>query len=268
MPITNNMLVSDITDYLETVAPRHLQESYDNAGLITGQEDWEIKGVLISLDTTPAIVAEAIKRGCNMIVAHHPIIFRGLKKINGKNYVEQTIIDAIKNDIAIYAIHTNLDNVYANGVNQKIASQLGLINARILSPKDINEPTIGSGMVGELREPMSIDRFLSFLKTTMKVGCIRHTALVKPQINTVALCGGSGSFLIANAINAQADIYISADIKYHEFFDADGKIIIADIGHYESEQYTIELLGELLNSNFSNFAAHLTNLNTNPIKYY
>ena len=162
MPITNNMLVSDITDYLETVAPRHLQESYDNAGLITGQEDWEIKGVLISLDTTPAIVAEAIKRGCNMIVAHHPIIFRGLKKINGKNYVEQTIIDAIKNDIAIYAIHTNLDNVYANGVNQKIASQLGLINARILSPKDINEPTIGF-WYGRRAKRTNVNRQVSFI---------------------------------------------------------------------------------------------------------
>ena len=123
-------------------------------------------------------------------------------------------------------------------------------------------------MIGTLKEPLPIDNFLAFLKETMKVGCIRHTDLINKEIRTVALCGGSGSFLINHAINAGADIYISADIKYHEFFDADNKIIIADIGHYESEQYTIELLGELLNSNFSNFAAHFTNLSTNPIKYF
>ncbi len=262
------MIVSDVTDFLETIAPCHLQEPYDNAGLITGQKNWELKGVLISLDTTPDIVDEAVQRGCNMIVAHHPIIFRGLKKINGNNYVERAIITAIKNDIAIYAIHTNLDNVYADGVNQRIASKLNLVNTRILSPKDLTVPNIGSGMVGELEKAVSTNVFLSFLKKTMQVGCIRHTELIHDQIKTVALCGGSGSFLIANAIGADADIYISADIKYHEFFDADNKIIIADIGHYESEQYTIELLGELLNSKFSNFAAHFTNHNTNPIKYY
>jgi len=262
------MTVSDITDYLETIAPSHLQESYDNSGLITGQGDWQVKGVLVSLDTTPAIIEEAVARGCNMVVAHHPIIFRGLKKINGKNYVEQTIIAAIKNDIAIYAIHTNLDNVYINGVNQRIASKLGLVDTRILAPKDPNEPYIGSGILGKLPEAMSTNQFLTFVKETMEVGCIRHTDLIKDEIKTVALCGGSGSFLIGNAIRANADMYISADIKYHEFFDADGKIIIADIGHYESEQYTIELLCELLNSNFSNFAAHFTNLSTNPIKYF
>ena len=207
------MRVSDITDYLETIAPCHLQESYDNAGLITGQMDWSVKGVLISLDTTPAIIKEAIDRGCNMIVAHHPIIFRGLKKINGKNYVEQAIITAIKNDIAIYAIHTNLDNVYANGVNQRIASKLGLEKTRILSPKDLNDPTIGSGLIGQLKEEMATGSFLSFLKQTMQAGCVRHTALIKDNIKTVALCGGSGSFLIGNAIQAKADIYISAYIK-------------------------------------------------------
>jgi len=262
------MLVSDITAYLETIAPSHLQESYDNAGLITGQKNWTVRGVLVSLDTTPAIISEAVERGCNMIVAHHPIVFRGLKKINGSNYVEQTIISAIKNDIAIYAIHTNLDNVYSNGVNERFASKLGLVETRILSPKDNNELNIGSGMIGTLQEPMPTYNFLSFLKATMKVGCLRHTDIVNKEINIVALCGGSGSFLIDHAINAGADIFISADIKYHEFFDADGKIIIADIGHYESEQYTIELLVELLNSNFSNFAAHFTNLSTNPIKYF
>jgi len=227
------MRISDITDYLETIAPRHLQEPYDNAGLITGHRDWEVKGALISLDTTPEIIEEAAQRGCNLIIAHHPIIFKGLKKINGTNYVEKAIISAIKNDIAIYAIHTNLDNIHANGVNQKIASKLNLQNTRILSPKNHDEPTIGSGLIGEL--PTSIDtrQFLTTLKEKMQVECIRHTELIKDQVRTVALCGGSGSFLISNAIRAKADIYISADIKYHEFFDANSELIIADIGHYE-----------------------------------
>ena len=262
------MKVSDITDYLEMIAPIHLQEGYDNAGLITGRPDWEVDGVLVSLDTTPEIIEEAIKLNCNVIVAHHPIVFRGLKQITGKNYVERTIIAAIKNDIAIYAIHTNLDNVYHSGVNQKIASTLSLINTRILAPKERLAPEIGSGIIGELSKPMDPYSFLSMIKEKMKAQCIRYTAIVKDQIQTVAICGGSGSFLTSVAKDQSADIYITADVKYHEFFDADGEIIIADIGHYESEQYTIDLLAELLNSNFSNFAAHLTNQNTNPIKYF
>ena len=267
-PNSNYMLISEITDYLETIAPPHLQESYDNAGLITGNKSWKATAALISLDTTPDVVQEAIDRGCNLIIAHHPIIFKGLKKINGKNYVERAIIKAIKNDIAIFAIHTNLDNVYTNGVNGRIAEKLGLVETSILSPKDPDVPNIGSGMIGKLPQAMEVNEFLAFLKDTMKVGCVRHTNLVKDRISKVALCGGSGSFLTASAIRQEADIYISADIKYHEFFDADGKIIIADIGHYESEQFTIELLGELLKSKFSNFAAHFTNHNTNPIKYF
>lgn len=261
------MTIKTISDFLEQIAPTHLQESYDNAGLLTGNYDWEVTAALVALDTIPEIIDEAIERNCNLIIAHHPIIFKGLKQINGKNYVERAIIKAIKNDIAIYAIHTNLDNVHRYGVNERIALKLELQELKILAPK-ADDDTIGSGMIGRLNQPMDIQKFLALVKSKMKVSCIRHTRLIKEKVQRIAVCGGSGSFLIQKAIDAGADVFISADIKYHEFFDADGKIIIADIGHYESEQFTIDLLVELLNSKFSNFAAHFTNLNTNPIKYF
>jgi dinuclear metal center YbgI/SA1388 family protein len=325
------MQIKQIISYLESIAPRSYQESYDNAGLITGNPKWEITGVLICLDSLEEVVDEAITLGANLIVAHHPIVFKGLKKINGKNYVERIIIKAIKNDIALYAIHTNLDNVFG-GVNSMIGEKLGLINTKILAPKgkmqavqttipstyinsikekltdpnilievkgdkvqiqfpdsqqnsvvkvlnefSINSPiftiedinqNMGSGLIGELAKEMDTESFFKHLKKTMDVSVIRHTKLVREKIKKVALCGGSGSFLLQSAKSHGADIYISADFKYHEFFDADGAIIIADIGHFESEQYTINLLYETINQKFSNFAIHCTKINTNPIKYY
>ena len=190
-----------------------------------------------------------------------PLFFRGLKKITSRTYVERTVIQAIKNDIAIFAIHTNLDNVYHQGVNARIAEAIGLIDTSLLVPKiGINDPgrLIGSGMIGYLPQSMSEMAFLQFLKETMKAGCIRYTHLRARKISKVAVCGGSGGFLLEHAIKQGADIFITADYKYHEFFDADGQIVIADIGHYESEQYTIELLSRILSQKFSNFAAHCT----------
>lgn len=260
--------IKSVTDFLESVAPLHLQESYDNAGLITGNADWEVTNVLCSLDCTEAIVEEAIQRGCNLVVAHHPIVFRGLKKINGRNYVERTIIKAIKHDIAIYAIHTNLDNVLYQGVNGKIAERLGLENLSILAPKaEANNQAIGAGVIGEL--PVAMDElvFLKKLKETMLAGCVRHTNLLGKPIEIVALCGGSGSFLLPAAIARGADVYITGDFKYHEFFDADGHLVIADIGHFESEQFTIDLLHEIISEKFTNFAPLKTSVNTNPVHY-
>lgn len=364
------MTIATIIDALEKIAPPSLQEDYDNAGLITGDKSWECKGVLISLDTTEEIVEEAIKRNCNLIVAHHPIVFRGLKKINGKNYVEKTIITAVKNDIAIYAIHTNLDNVI-DGVNGKMADKLGLINRSILAPKQnllqklsvfvpvadkenlLNalftagaghignysecsfgtegvgtykagekaQPYIGktgerhqeaeikvevifpawlqlqvlkamiaahpyeevahdiyhlsntfqqtgSGMVGELEKELPEMEFLALLKQVFKLSFIRHTGFTGKAVKKVALCGGAGSFLINAAKSTGADVYVSADIKYHEFFDADGRLLLADIGHYESEQYTVDLLFDILTEKFPNFAVLKTGVNTNPVKYF
>ena len=265
------MQLNELITYLHSIAPPYLQEDYDNAGLITGHGDMEIKGVLVCLDAIEAVIDEAIDLGCNVLVAHHPIIFRGLKKLNGTNYIERTIIKAIKNDIAIFAIHTNLDNVFAHGVNTKIAEKLNLQNPSILLPKPnvIHDNfQVGAGMIGHLEKPMSAEYFLEYLKDKMELTTIKHTQLCKPTISTVAVCGGSGCFLLNTAKKQGADIFISSDFKYHEYFDADNEIIIADIGHFESEKYTIDLLYDLINNKFSTFAAHCTKIVTNPIKFF
>ncbi len=261
------MSINDITSYLESIAPAHLQESYDNAGLIVGDPTTEVTGVLTSLDCTETIIEEAKARGCNLVVAHHPIVFRGLKRFNGSNYVERTVIKAIKEDVAIYAIHTNLDNVRHQGVNERIAKRLGLENLRLLAPKN-EEGTIGSGMVGELPAALSETDFLRHLKTSMEAGVVKHTELLKQNVKTVALCGGAGGFLLQQAKRAGAQVFVTADYKYHEFFDADGDLVICDIGHYESEQFTTQLLAELLSKKFPTFAVLCTERNTNPVRYF
>jgi dinuclear metal center YbgI/SA1388 family protein len=330
--------IRQLTNYLESIAPASFQESYDNAGLIVGHPDTTVTGVVLCLDSTEAVIDEAIERGCNVVIAHHPIVFRGLKRFNGSNYVERTVIKAIKNDIAIYAIHTNLDNVYAQGVNAKIAERLALQDTRILAPKkvqwqlqttiakkhmaaaqkilqaadlqvqtgaatddsllhytltgssitiqqlqrqldalaehpavsfavDTPTPKIGAGMIGQLETPMDPMAFLTFVKDRMQVGCIKYTALPEKNVARVAVCGGAGGFLLSQAIRQGADVFITSDYKYHEFFDADGQIVIADIGHYESEQFTSELLYEIISQKFSNFALHCTKVITNPVRY-
>ena len=364
------MLLKTIITEIEKFAPLAYQESYDNCGLLTGHKEQEVTGAILCLDCIEALVDEAIQKNCNLIIAHHPIIFSGLKKLNGTNYIERTIIKAIQNNIAIYACHTNLDNVKL-GVNKKIADKLGLINQQILSPKKsvlkklvtfvppthleivreslfnagagnignydscsfnlegtgsfrgnensnpfigekgklsleketrlelifetVNEATIisalkqnhpyeevaydiyqlentyqniGSGMVGELEKPISETEFLENLKSIFKVKVIKHTALTNKRIKKVALCGGSGSFLLKNAINSKSDIYISSDFKYHEFFDAENQILVADIGHYESEQFTPEIFYEIISNKFPTFASYLTETNTNPVNYF
>jgi dinuclear metal center YbgI/SA1388 family protein len=257
--------------YLEGIAPLHLQEDYDNAGLITGHPQMIVKGVIVCLDALESVVDEAILADCNVIIAHHPIVFRGMKRFNGANYIEKTIIKAIKNDIAIYAIHTNLDNVYMHGVNSKICDRIGLTDTRILAPKDTMShqgQASGSGMIGTLPEVMKSRDFLQMIKDKMELHIIKHTALCQETIRTVAVCGGSGSFLLPHAIKHGADIFITSDYKYHEYFDADNKIIIADIGHYESEKYTIDLLNSLIINKFSTFATHCTKIVTNPVNFF
>lgn len=361
--------IQQITQYLEKIAPLSSQENYDNCGLLVGNYSDEVINVLVTLDCTEEVVQEAMDRKCNLIVAHHPIIFGGLKKINGKNYVERAILKAIKNDIAIYAIHTNLDNSI-HGVNHEIAERLKLINTKILQPKsnvltklifytpvshanqvkeaiflagagtignydecsfstlgkgtyrpltgshpfegntgsrsEVEEERIevlvsnhqlnkvvavmkevhpyeevaydlialqnnhsfeGAGMIGELENAVSEIDFLKTIKTTFNCGTIRYTKLQNKSIKKVAVCGGSGSFLLKDAIQKKADIYITADMKYHEFFDAENQILIADIGHYESEQFTSDLIVAKLKEKFINFAVLKTGINTNPIKY-
>lgn len=363
------MKVKDICSFLEQIAPLSLQESYDNSGLLVGNKEQEIEAVLISLDCTEAVVDEAAAKGCGLIVVHHPIIFGGLKKLTGENYVERTVIKAIQSNIAIYAIHTNLDNWHL-GVNFKIAQKIGLSNTKVLQPlsqkllklvtfvpskqkeevanalfaagagdignyshcsfslqgegtflaNDKANPFVGqanqlhteaetrlevvlpnwkkseviaalnaahpyeevaydiyalqnsiglagSGLIGELDKPLEPSSFLKHLKLSMELELIRFTPLER-QIQKVAVCGGAGSFLIKAAKAAGADAFVTADVKYHEFFDAEQAMMIADIGHFESEKFTKTLLSELILEKFPTFAILLSGINTNPINYF
>ncbi|WP_235298079.1 Nif3-like dinuclear metal center hexameric protein [Portibacter marinus] len=261
--------IKEITDFLEEIAPLHYQESYDNAGLIFGDQNAEVTGVLISLDLTEEVLEEAIEINCNLVISHHPIIFRGIKKFTGY-YVDRVVAKAIKNDIAIYAIHTNLDNVLDNGVNGKIAEKIGLEDLEVLNA-NLNlsdDGRVGSGVLGRLAKPLAYHSFMDHLKKSMELQVIKHTELLDGEVKRVAICGGSGSFLLNAAIGADADVFITADFKYHEYFDADRKIVIMDIGHYESERFTINLLHDLLNEKFRKFAPRCTKVNTNPVKFY
>ena len=363
------MQLNQITTYLETIAPPAYQESYDNTGIIVGDLNQEVNKVLLCFDSTEEVIDEAIREKCELVIAHHPIVFTGLKKFTGKNYVERTVIKAIKNDIAIYCMHTNLDNV-KQGVNAKICEKLGLVNTQILVPKENLQkklitfcPTanaekvrnglfeagaghignysetsynstgfgtfkggedtnphvgekgkrhqeeevkietifpayienkvitgllnahpyeevaydvipldnihngVGSGMVGDLKDPVDEMEFLRSLKDKLQTDCVRHTRVLGNKVGRVAVCGGAGSFLLQDAIRAKADVFITGDFKYHEFFDAEDKIIIADVGHYESEQFTPELIYTFLKEKFNNFAIQFSKINTNPINY-
>ena len=262
------MKIKEITSYLESFAPLSYQESYDNSGLIIGNPNEEIKKILICLDSTEEIMDEAIKENCNLVIAHHPVLFKGLKKITGKNYVEKTIIKAIKNDIAIYAIHTNLDNVLVHGVNEKIASRLGLSDIQILKPKSNTNLNIGSGLVGFLPNKLNVNEFLIHVKHSLNTNLIKYTKSFNGEIGKVALCGGSGSFLLQEAMFQNADAFISADFKYHDFFETNDQTIILDIGHFESEQHTIGLIFDLISKKFTNFASHCTKIITNPVQYF
>ncbi len=262
------MKIQNVTNYLEELAPLSYAENFDNVGLLVGDYTTEVNGVLVTLDSLEETVDEAIAKNCNLIISFHPIIFSGLKKLNGNTYVERVVLKAIKNNIAIYAMHTALDNK-KNGVSGKICEILGLKNTEILIPKsNINtQETIGMGMIGELEVEMNEAAFLRFVKATMKTECIRHSELLGKSVKKVAVLGGSGSFAIENAIALNADAYISSDFKYHDFFKAEKQILLADIGHYESEQFTKNLLVEYLTKKFTNFAIILSEKSTNPIYY-
>lgn len=258
------MTIREIAAELEAWAPPPVAESYDNVGLLTGHPDQEATGVLVNLDATEAVVEEAIRRGINLVVTHHPIWFVGRKRLNGDDYVSRTIIKAIKHDIALYACHTNLDNV-RDGVNQVMAQRLGLQEAEFLRPKP--DPAYGSGLIGRLAEPMTKAVFLQLVKETFKCGGIRYADAPLDRISRVAVCGGAGSFLIRDALTRGADALVTADITYHKFFDNEGRLLLLDVGHYESEQYTSELIASYLSNKFANFAVHLSEVRTNPVRY-
>lgn len=362
-------LIKDIVRILEDFAPPAWQENYDNSGLIVGDLNTDVSGILICLDSIEAVIDEAIAEKCNLVIAHHPIVFSGLKKITGKNYIERTLLKAIRNNIAIYAIHTNLDNVH-HGVNHQLSTVMGLKDFKILSaknsllkklvtycpvaqaeqvrnalfaagagnignysecsfysegtgtfkPGDNTHPFVGkigerqhereermemiffahyqskilnallkahpyeevaydiysldnslssagSGMIGMLETAMEEKEFLLKVKTVLKCSTLRHTHFTGKKIQKVALCGGAGFFLLNEAKASGADAFITADVKYHQFFDADGQILLVDAGHYETEQFTMQLLKDLLIKKFPTFAIRLTKVDTNPVKY-
>lgn len=264
------MKLKELTHFLEAHAPLQYQESYDNSGLIIGDPESEVQGALICLDVTLEVLDEASALGLNLVISHHPMIFSGVKTLTGANYTQQMIREAIIRDIHIYAIHTNLDNVLIDGVNTRIGRQLGLLDIQALRPglQLAGAPPKGIGITGRLPEPMSADAFLAYLKERMQTGCIRYTQPTHEPISTVAVCGGSGSFLLQDAVTAGAQVFVSGDFKYHDFFDGPGKIMIADIGHFESEQFTVDLLYELISAEFRNFAVRKTSVVTNPVKYF
>ena len=269
------MKIKDVSNAIEELAPLQYAESFDNVGLLVGNYNTEVSGILVTLDTLEETVEEAINNNCNLIVSFHPIIFNGLKKLNGNNYVERVVLKAIKNNIAIYATHTALDNSY-KGVSARICDVLGLKNKKILIPKKGFEKesssknsfeNVGMGMIGELPTELNEKDFLLFLKKTMKTQCVRHSNFINKKIKRVAVLGGAGSFAIETAIQSKADVYVSSDFKYHDFFKAENSILLADIGHYESEQFTKNLLVEFLTKKFTNFAIVLSEKSTNPIYY-
>lgn len=259
------MKIKEIVNALERFAPLPLQDGFDNAGLQIGLTEVEATGALLCLDVTEAVVDEAIALGFNLIVSHHPLLFHGLKHISGTTYIERCALKAIKNDIVIYSAHTNLDNAQG-GVNFKIAEKIGLHDVRILLPKE-QETTTGSGVIGMLDEPETELDFLKRIKKTFEVECLRHNKLTGRLIQRVALCGGAGSFLLPEAMKREADVFITGEIKYHEFFDYDRNMLVAEIGHYESEQYTKELLATIISGKFPTLEIEMTKINTNPIKY-
>lgn len=266
------MTVKDITNLLEDLAPLSWAEEFDNVGLLVGDPKSRVSGVLVSLDTLENVVEEAIAKNANMIVSFHPIIFKGLKQLTPTDYVSKVVLKCIQHGISIYSMHTALDNA-SLGVNHEIAERLGLqkvevlINNPNLKPQK-HEGALGMGRIGLLPEAMEEKDFLKHLKAIFGTPCIKHSQLVGKKIKKVAVLGGSGAFAIDNAKHCKADAYVTSDLKYHDFFKAENNILLADIGHYESEQFTKNLLVGYLTKKIPNFAISLSESNTNPIKYY
>ena len=260
------MKAKQILDALEQYAPLPLQDSFDNAGLQIGlTEEQEVTGALLCLDVTEDVIDEAVRKGCNLIVAHHPLLFHGLKSITGKTYVERCVVKAIKNGVGIYAAHTNLDNAQG-GVNYRIAEKIGLDNITFLETKQSLVPS-GAGVIGVLPEAEDEEPFLNRLKTLFDIKCLRHNALCGRKIRKVALCGGAGGFLLDNAIKQGADAFLTGEMRYHDYFGHDGDLLIAEMGHYESEQYTMDIFEDMLRRHFPELRIEKTSLNTNPIYY-
>ena len=258
--------VSEILSYLTDVAPISWQESYDNCGLLVGDANALVDKVLLTLDVTEKVIDEAIANSFHLVVSHHPLIFKGLKNILVDDTTGRIITKAIKNDIAIAAMHTNIDNSFY-GVNRALAEKLGLNDLNILHLNN-TETQIGSGMIGEFENEMSEHEFLKLIKEKLNIPSLRHSCLLEKNIKKVAICGGSGSFLINDAKQCKADAYITADLKYHDFFEADNEILIVDAGHFETEQFTKQLFADIILKKNPKFAVQISEVNTNSVNYF
>ena len=264
------MKIRQVLDALEQFAPLPLQESWDNAGLQLGLTEADVSGALLCLDVNEQIVDEAIRKGCNLIVSHHPLLFRGLKQISGADYVQRCVIKALKNDIVIISMHTNMDNAM-NGVNWKMAERLGLQNVSFLSPLASHPSSItveaGSGVVGELLQPMAADDFVLMVKRLFGVECALCNELLRRPIQKVALCGGAGDFLLDDALRQSADAFITGEMHYHQYFGYEQRIQICVIGHYQSEQFTSEIFRDIIGKECPGVRTEIAETCTNPIIY-
>ena len=259
------MKLKDITNIIEKWSPLEHAETFDNVGLLVGNPNNNIDKALITIDATEDVIDEAINQNCNLVITFHPIIFSGIKQITEKTYVERVVEKAIKNDINIYAVHTNLDN-NPKGVNYKISKRLSLKNTSILLKKD--DKNIGMGMIGELTKELNEIEFFEFLKNKMNIKHIKHSPFLGKKIKKIAVLGGSGSFAIEEAINKKADCYVTSDLKYHDYFKAEKKILLADIGHYESEHFTKQLILDFFIEKIPKFACIISKTNTNPVNHF
>ncbi len=260
------MKIREIIGALEEFAPLSLQDSYDNAGLQIGlTEDVDATGALLCLDVTEEVLDEALGRGCNMVVSHHPLLFRPCKSITGADYVERCVMKAIKNDIVIYSAHTNLDNA-KDGVNYRMAGKLGLRSIEVLDPKQDADGT-GAGVIGSLAEPMEKEDFIAMVKEVFDADCVRYNSWMGERVERVALCGGSGAFLMSKAAKRGADVFITGEVGYHRFFGHEDELMLMEIGHYESEQYTLEILREIISKAAPELPVFDTEVDTNPINY-
>lgn len=260
------MKIKEVLSALERFAPLPLQEGWDNAGLQVGLTEAEASGALLCLDVNERIVDEAISKGCNMIVSHHPLLFRGLKRISDADYVQRTVMKAIKNDVAVVSMHTNMDNV-RGGVNFGIAGRLGLQDVRFFAPKTVDGIEAGSGVVGRLAEPMAADDFVLTVKRLFGVECVMCNELLRRKIRSVAICGGAGDFLLDEAVAAGADAFITGEMHYHVYFGREQQIQICVIGHYQSEQFTSEIFRDVIKESCPSLPLHIAETCTNPIIY-
>ena len=259
------MKIREIVAPLEEFAPLALQEHYDNAGLIVGDPDDEADAALVCVDVTEAVLEEAVARGIRLVIAHHPLVFHPLKRLSSATYIERAVRLAVREGIAVYACHTNLDSA-PQGMSHALGRQLGLRDMELLTPSDAAAEA-GFGVVGRPEREMPTADFLRMVRERLGTGAVRHSALVRPTVRRVALCTGAGASMMADARRRGADLYISADFRYNDFLDADNDLVIADVGHFESEYCAISLICEIIRKKITNFALHRSERSVNPVNY-